>query len=76
MKTRILKDLLKNGQSVMVHSFGDGIEHPGTICGLSLNDITKIYIVRLEQPNPWTWQYDCITVPEGCLKIVERNHPS
>lgn len=62
---------MKNNQRVLIHSFGDGIEHTGTIKGISWK-VGEIYcyIVQLDKPDPWNADWDCIVVPNGCLKII------
>ncbi len=62
--------ILKNGTEVIIHSFGDGFEVPGVICGI-VNDFPQFqtYIVKLSE-NPWNHPYDCITVPSVCLRTV------
>lgn len=76
---------LQNGDRVLVHSFGDQTNATceGTVRGLSYDSIIQIYIVELDKPSPWPWEYDCITVPDSCLrkldqpqKIVENPGPT
>lgn len=58
-----------NGQRVKVHSFGDGLNHPGTICGLAYADLRNFntYIVKLDPNNPWDFWGDTINVHSSCL---------
>lgn len=68
--------LYPNNQRVLVHSFGDpqNYSHFGTVKGIALDHITKIYIVQLDPDSPWEWPYECITVPEGCLLKIPFEH--
>lgn len=63
--------MYKNQDRVIIHNFGDGIEHTGTVVGLAFEfpgEFGNIYIVEMDQPNPWKHPWDCITVPVGCLR--------
>lgn len=77
MRVRIPSDppkfnTMKNNQRVIIHSFGDGIEHTGTIKGISWQVADEIvgYIVQLDKPDPWKSEWDCITVPNSCLRAI------
>jgi len=62
---------MKNNQRVIIHSFGDGIEHTGTIKGISWQVAeTSCYIVQLDKPDPWNSEWDCISVPVSCLRAI------
>ncbi len=62
----------KNNDRVIIHSLGpmyEGLEFKGTVKGLACNDIyLTIYIVQLDNPLELNWGYECITVPNGCLR--------
>jgi len=64
---------LKNGTKVIVHSFGDGRYSLGTIKGIISEHITIFYIVELPKDNPWSQDYDCISVPQGCLAKFDES---
>jgi len=75
MKTK--EDFYKDGDRVLVHSFGDKENATclGTVVGLASDYITQIYIVELDKPIPKPWgryNYRCINVPDGCLSISEE----
>jgi hypothetical protein len=66
--------LLSEGQKVIIHSLGpmypDGFECGATVVGVSVNDVIRIYIVRLDNPADLHSNYSCVTMPECCLKVV------
>ena len=64
-----------NGDRVIIHSFGDGFEHPGTVRGVAFEFAGNpdIYIVEMDKPDPWNSPWDCITVPNGCLRPEKNN---
>lgn len=61
---------MKENTLVIIHSFGDGHECSGVICGIAVDHVVRIYIVRIPSNNPWNHPYSCITVPESCLRMV------
>jgi hypothetical protein len=69
-----MKQLLKQGQKVIIHSLGsaypDGFECGATVAGISVNDVIKIYIVQLDNPDDMQSDYSCVTMPECCLRVV------
>lgn len=66
--------LLQEGKRVEIHSLGpyypDRFCCLGTIVGISVNDVTKIYIVQLDNPSDMHSNYSCVTIPEACLRVV------
>ena len=66
-----MTQLLKEGQKVTIHSLGPNypVFNPtGTIVGLAVNDVVKIYIVKLDKLEDLSSDYSCIVIPESCLK--------
>ena len=51
---KIKEDFYKDGDRVLVHSFGDKENATclGTVVGLASDYITQIYIVELDKPIP------------------------
>lgn len=71
------------GTRVKVHSFGDGHEGFGTICGVASGNVYPsfcIYIIEMDRAhNPWASQmtgYKCLAVPNSCLDLlIKENSP-
>jgi hypothetical protein len=64
--------MFNKNDRVLIHSFGDGKSHKGTIRGISVNmaPVVVIYIVELDPNNPWESEFDFITVPTACLTLI------
>ena len=68
-----MKDKLKSGTRVMVHSLGERYPNAfGTITGISYDDnYFRSYIVFLDDPSLFPDQeYQSISIPESCLTVL------
>lgn len=68
-----------NGQHVIISDIGDNQEYTGTIRGKSLDHIIDHYIVelssdtkmRFKERDNQAFQWDCVALPESCLRSKE-----
>jgi hypothetical protein len=45
-------------------------EPKGTIVGLAVNDIVKLYIVKMDNPEDVLSEYSCVVIHDSCLRVV------
>lgn len=64
----------KEQDRVIIHSLGPSYgdsEFSGRVVGIAFDHITKIYIIKLDDPSEFCSDYSCVTFPEGCLRPYE-----
>lgn len=64
----------KEGDRVLISRLNneDSIKVKGTICGISVDDYVKIWIVKPDNVECFRKQYpfSCVTMPESCLDLI------
>lgn len=60
----------KNRERVTVHSLGDDKLYRGYVVGIALQHATvTFYLVRMVDSFRPTYEYDCVLMADGCLRI-------